>query len=144
MLISILDCNNWVHSKQWSSEGWAWPGTCPAKAPRLFCSCHAILHKAHASGLVSSIIEVTLFSGLPHCYSLFYIHKWERPGNTYHTRWKHLPHDLSHQHKLWVVHLFHVRSVQYLTFSFRMIVRQFLLSMLSQHVHKPTASGEHS
>ena len=87
---------------------------------------------------------VALFSGLPHCYSLFYIHKWgrpslvprpppffvlrfafiiihgsgPRPGNTYHTRWTHLPYDQSHQHKLWVVHLFHVRSVQYLTFSF--------------------------
>ena len=54
LLISILDCNNWMHSNQWCSEGQAWPGTCPAKAPRSSRTCHATSHKAHTSGLASS------------------------------------------------------------------------------------------
>ena len=43
--LGLLWCN-WdnlqIWLKQWRSEGRAWPGTCPAKAPCSYCSCHAI------------------------------------------------------------------------------------------------------
>ena len=34
---------------QLCSEGRAWPGTCPAKAPYSSCSCHAILREVRTS-----------------------------------------------------------------------------------------------
>ena len=38
-----------TRSQQWCSEGRAWLGTCPAKAPCSSRSCHAISWEAHAS-----------------------------------------------------------------------------------------------